>query len=180
MNSDRSSHCEGISGTSMHGVTFTPDPSIRKAGIRKSIETVQFHTRKGLWGFIFFLAVSLISWVAADYDLTGPIPPDMQQLITPEMFMLMLDIVLTVSTISDMILIAGRLNEGSKPGRIWLHVGFRSVFYLFYLLGGLLSARFFAVFFAGLLVIGFEQFVLYLYAARTIRQERELLSAIGR
>lgn len=180
MNSNRSSHCEGISETSLHGASFTPDPSIRKDGIRKSIESVQFHTRKGLWGFVFFLAVSLLSWVLAGYELVGPMPPDMQQIITPELFMLMLDIVLAVSTISDMILISGRLSEGSKPSRIWLHVGFRSIFYLFYLLGGLLPLRFFAVFSAGLLVIGFEQFVLYLYASRTIRQERELLSAIGR
>ena len=180
MNSNRTNHCNGISAASINGVHFTPDPKIRREGIRKSIESVQFHTRKGLWGFVVFLAASLLSWSIADYDLVGPMVPGMQQLIEPDLFLMMIDTVLAISTISDLILIAGRLNDGTRPGRIWLHVGFRTIFYLFYLLAGLLPLRFFAVFAAGLLVIGFEQAVLYLYAARTIREERQLLSAIGR
>lgn len=180
MNSNRSNHCEGIAGPAMNGVTFTPDPSIRREDIRKSIELVQFHTRKGLWGFVFFLSASLVSWSIADYDLAGPVLPGTQILLDPDLFLMMIDGVFAVSTISDLILIAGRLNDGTRPARIWQHVGFRTIFYLFYLLGGLLPLRFFAVFFAGVLVIGFEQAVLYLYAARIIREERALLGAIRR
>ena len=180
MNSNISNNCKRITEPLMNGVTFIPDPSLRKEGIRKSIDSVQVQTRRGLWGFVFFLAASLISWCLADYNLIDPMLPDMQQLIEPQTFLVMVDIVLAVSTVCDLILIAGRLNEGNRPVRIWFHVGFRSVFYIFYLLSGLLPLRFFAVFAAGLLVMGFEQTVLYLYAAKTIREEKQLLSAIGR
>lgn len=180
MNSTTSHSSRPDSAPLMNGVTFTPDPSVRKEGIRKSIESVQGQTRQGLWGFAFFLGVSIVSWCMADCITIEPMAPGMQLVIEPRTFLAMVDIVLAVSTICDMILIAGRLTDGSMPGRIWQHVGFRSVFYLFYLLGGLLPLRFFAVFTAGLLVIGFEQIVLYLYAAKAIRCEKQLLSAIGR
>src|SRR5512138_363794 len=174
MNSTGSNHCKPITAMPMNGVKFTPDPSVRREGIRKSIESVQSQTRQGLLGFVFFLGVSIVSWCMADYVQIDPMAAGMQQLIDPQTFLVMVDIVLAISTICDMILIAGRLSDGSRPGRIWQHVGFRSIFYLFYLLGGLLPLRFFAVFAAGLLVMGFEQTVLYLYAAKTIRVEKQL------
>ncbi|GAM10499.1 hypothetical protein OR1_02788 [Geobacter sp. OR-1] len=179
MNSIRTINCKERSGASEDGVTFIHDPAVRKAGIMKSIETVQLHTQKGLWGLLLFLAASLICWSLADYDLFGPLLPGMTQVIEPQTFLSMIDIVFVVSTICDIILISGRLNDGSKPERIWLHVGFRTIFYLFYLLGGFLPLRFFIVFTAGLIVIGFEQAVLYLYESRTVREEQQLLSAMG-
>ena len=180
MNSRERHHTIETSEAAGSGVAFTPDPVRRKEGIRKEIEAAMFHTRKGLWGLILFLCASLAAWCLSGVDLAGPMVPGMRQLIEPEQFLAMIDIVLVVSTVSDLIMIAGRLNDGGKPSRIWLHAGFRAAFYLFYLLGGLLPARFLAVFGAGVLVMGFEQAVLYLYASRTIRESRELLSAMGR
>jgi hypothetical protein len=180
MNAIRSTQSKETSGAAADGVNFVHDPTLRKQGILKSIESVQLHTRKGLWGLLFFLVASIVAWSMADYELFAPLEPGMLQLLEPKTFLAMIDMIFAVSTISDIILIGGRLNDGSKPDRIWVHVGFRTIFYLFYLLGGLLPLRFFVVFAAGILVIGFEQAVLYLYEARTIREEQQMLSAMGR
>lgn len=180
MNSHTPYQSEETPEESNHGAGFIHDPATHREYIRKSIESIQHHAQRGLWGFLFFLAVSMYSWSISGHDLFGPMLPGELQLIDPEIFLLITDIVLAVSTLCDLVLIAGRLNEGGRPERIWFHVWFRTAFYLIYLVGGFLPVRFFAVFLAGLFVIGFEQIALYVYASRTIREEKQLLGALGR
>lgn len=180
MNSQIPSKCEGTAEASHHEVSFTSDLTTHVECIRKSIESTQHHSQRGLWAFMFFLAVSMYSWCISGVEVASPMLPGELLLIDPAHFLLITDIVLAVSTLCDLILIAGRLNDGGRPERIWFHVWFRTAFYLLYLLGGVLPIRFFAVFLAGLLVIGFEQVALYLYASRVIREEKQLLGALSR
>lgn len=158
---------------------FVSDPSRRREKIQKAINAIQAHSRKGLWGILFFLSASLIAFYFQDYGLTSCLPPEIREMLGPAPFTVLIDILLAVSTISSLINIAGRITEGDKPQRTWSHVGFRVLFYGLYFTSDALSGHLLTVFITGILVLGLEQYALWFYASRTIRNELQLLGALG-
>jgi len=162
------------------GEPFVADPGLRRSMILRTIDAIQLHTRKGLWGLLVFLAVSAMAFAFADHGLSNCLATELRELLGPAPYVILIDIVLALSTACDLVLIAGRIKEGDKPRRIWFHLSFRTVFYLLYFIADALSARVLTVFLTGVLVLGLEQYALMLFATRTIREGRELLAAIAR
>lgn len=158
---------------------FVSDPVWRREKILKAINSIQAHSRKGLWGILFFLSASVVAFYFRDYGLTSCLSPEIREILGPAPFTVLIDILLAVSTVSSLINIAGRINEGDKPRRTWSHVGFRILFYGLYFISDALSAHVLVVFITGILVLGLEQYALWFYASRTIRNEQQLLGALG-
>ena len=162
------------------GVPFVADPGLRRAMIQRTIDAIHGHTRKGLWGLLIFLAASTMAFAGAEHGLSTCLSVELREVLGPAPYVILIDIVLVVSTVCDLVMIAGRIKEGDKPRRIWSHLGFRTVFYLLYFIADALSARVVTVFLTGVLVLGLEQYALMIFANRTIRESRELLAAIAR
>lgn len=158
---------------------FVSDPTRRREKILRAINSIQSHSRKGLWGILLFLSASGIAFYFQDYGLTSCLTPEVRELLGPAPFTVLIDILMAVSTVSSLINIAGRINEGDKPQRTWAHVGFRVLFYGLYFMNDTLSAHLLAVFATGILVLGLEQYAHWYYASRTIRNELRLLGALG-
>ena len=144
------------------------------------MDSMQMHVRKGLWGLLVFLAASAVAFAGADQGLPSCLATNLREVLGPAPYVILIDIVLAVSTACDLVLIAGRIKEGDKPRRICFHLGFRTVFYLLYFIADALSTRVLPVFFAGVLVLGLEQYALMLFASRAIRESRQMLAAIAR
>lgn len=158
---------------------FVSDPTRRREKILKAINATQAYSRKGLWGILSFLSASMVAFYFQDLGLTSCLSPEMREVLGPAPYTILIDILMTVSTISSLINIAGRINEGEKPRRTWSHVGFRVLFYMLYFISDALSTHILTVFLTGILVLGLEQYALWFYASRTIREERQLLGALG-
>lgn len=158
---------------------FVSDPKRRREKILNSITATQAFSRKGLWGIVLFLSASLLASYLQNYGLTSCLSPEIRDMLGPAPLTVLIDILLAVSTVSSLINIAGRITEGDKPQRTWSHVGFRILFYGLYFISDALSAHILLVFVTGILVLGLEQYALWFYASRTIRDERQLLGVLG-
>jgi hypothetical protein len=87
--------------------------------------------------------------------------------------------VLLLYIFSAIILILSRMMSGSgKYGGIG-HVGYLTGFYFFYHFSGKLPENFWAVFAAGVTVLGLESYHLWIYCSEEITRERELLTLLN-
>ena len=82
---------------------------------------------------------------------------------------------LAVSTISALILIAGRGGESRSGSGGWLQFGMSVFFYPLYAVTNTLETWFPAVFAAGLIVLVVEHFSVWARTSRAIQEEKERL-----
>jgi hypothetical protein len=88
----------------------------------------------------------------------------------------MIGAVLLLYVFSGIILILSRMMSGSgKYGGV-SHVGFIAGFYFFYHFSGKLPENYWAVFAAGVTILGLEGYQLWIYCSEEIEKERELLA----
>ncbi len=67
------------------------------------------------------------------------------------------------------------MSQNIKPYKGLMHVAFFTSFYTFYQLSGALQDNFWAVFFAGISVMGLDNYYLWSHSSETVRKERALL-----
>ena len=90
----------------------------------------------------------------------------------------MIGAVLLIYVFSGIILILSRMMSGSgKYGGV-SHVGFIAGFYFFYHFSGKLPENFWAVFAAGVTILGLEGYHLWIYCSEEIDREREVLALL--
>ena len=88
----------------------------------------------------------------------------------------MISAVLLLYIFSAIILILSRMMSGSgKYGGV-SHVGYLAGFYFFYHFSGKLPENFWAVFAAGVTILGLEGYHLWIYCSEEIEREREVLA----
>jgi len=88
----------------------------------------------------------------------------------------MISSVLLLYIFSAILLILSRMMSGSgKYGGVG-HVGYLAGFYFFYHFSGKLPENFWAVFAAGVTVLGLESYHLWIYCSEEIEKEREVLA----
>lgn len=147
-----------------------------KAGLR--IRELYARCRLGQWGLVSFLLLSLaafrsISWFAA-------MPRAWRQLLGPPPPVRMISIALAVYAFAALIHILARMMEGGVRYRGWSHLGYATGFYLFYGYSGGLEENFWAVFVAGLTILGLEYYRLWVHCSEAVRSERRALGTASR
>ena len=80
---------------------------------------------------------------------------------------------------SAIILILGRMMSGSGQASGVGHAGYLAGFYFFYHFSGTLPENFWAVFVAGLTILGLESYHIWIYCSEEIEKERETLTALN-
>ena len=88
----------------------------------------------------------------------------------------MISSVLLLYIFSAILLILSRMMSGSGKYSGIGHVGYLAGFYFFYHFSGKLPENFWAVFAAGVTVLGLEGYHLWIYCSEEIEREREVLS----
>lgn len=79
---------------------------------------------------------------------------------------------------SAIILILSRMMSGSGKYSGLGHVGYLAGFYMFYHFSNTLRENFWAVFVAGITILGLESYHLWIYCSEEIEKERETLAAL--
>jgi len=132
----------------------------------------------GLWSMVIFLLVSL-----AAYDSFSFLPDMSDQMRTTlgtpppgEM----ISLALVIYAFSSIVRTLARMSRNVKPYMGLMHAAFFTAFYVFYHLSGVLQDNFWAVFFAGISVLGLENYYLWSHSAASVRKERELLKSMQR
>lgn len=169
----------GINANLPKTVNDVADANEYRENILGNITTLHAHSRRGLWGIAAFLMISIIALLCRDINILDIFPENAREILGSPPSPYVIHIVLAVSTISALIIIAGRLANRAVPGSIWSQLGHRSVFYLFYFFSNVLDKCFMVVFMAGLTVLLLEHYHNWSHSGRAIRKERELLKKLS-
>jgi hypothetical protein len=146
---------------------------LRKETLAK-IRKLQRKFTAELLSAVLFLLLS----IAALYDFTffPSLPENIRATLGRPPSVNMIGAVLLLYVFSGIILILSRMMSGSgKYGGV-SHVGFIAGFYFFYHFSGKLPENLWAVFAAGVTILGLEGYHLWLYCSEEIERKREVLA----
>jgi hypothetical protein len=155
------------------------DACMRKADILHTIDGLYAISRRGLWRLILFLAISAIALHFRNFDLFAVLPENICELLGAPPPPILIHCLLTVSSCSALILIAGRGSEASSGCNGWVQFGLSVAFYALYAAANVLNEFFPAVFVAGMLILIFDHISVWVETSRAIREERERLGKLA-
>lgn len=155
------------------GVAQAPARQNLQAQVEARIRRLERTAGNGLWGTVLFLLVSY----AAFHGFT--ILPDLPEAVrarlgTPPPVDL-ISLALVIYAFSGIVLVLARMTSDTGSYRGFQHAAFLTGFYAFYHLSGALPDNFWAVFFAGLSVMGLESYHLWTLNSAAVRKQREIL-----
>lgn len=153
-----------ISGNPGNPIASHKHPSLSSTGN----DELHINLRSGLWGVFMFLGTSVIALYFSKYSLASSLPADIMNLLGSTPPVILINYVFGASTLSSLIIIAGRIYNGLEPGKTSTHLWFRVFFYLLYFISGALSEYFNMVFISGLVVLGLQHYNVWNYYMRAI------------
>ena len=131
----------------------------------------------GLWSMVLFLLVSFGAY--ENFSFLPEISEDFRRLLGAPPPSEMISLALVIYAFSAIIGTLARMSRNIKPFRGLMHTAFFTAFYAFYYLSGVLPDNFWAVFFAGLSVLGLENYYLWAHSNEALQKEREILERLG-
>ncbi len=145
--------------------------------IRADIKRLNTFSCRGLWALSLFVMVSMMAWNNFSFlPLPGTIidilgrPPEPQYI----------SIVLLLYTFSAIILSLSRMMGGIEHKSSFCHVGYLSSFFLFYYVAKALNDNYWAVFGAGITILGVESYRIWAYCNEAITKKTEQLQYVQR
>lgn len=150
---------------------------VRSETIRR-IEQLRRKSSRGLWAMALFIAISIIA--LDDFSILPSLPPGVRALLGKPPSALMISGALVLYTFSAIILILSRMMSGKEEYSGFAHVGYLTAFYGFYHFAGAINENYWAVFVAGVTVLGLESYHIWNFCQEAIKREKEVLDNIER
>ncbi|MGD9848154.1 MAG: menaquinol oxidoreductase [Desulfuromonas sp.] len=150
-------------------------PRQRQARIQAHIDALHFLSRQGLLAMAVFFAISLVAVYFQDSNILAYASPKTRDLLGKPPSAGLINIALAVYSFSALILALARLSEQTERYRGWPHVGYLTVFYIFYAFDQALRVNAVAVIIAGSTILGLEYYSTWSYAREAIRREKAIL-----
>ncbi len=144
--------------------------------IEARIRQLQRRAGHGLWGLAIFLAVSGLAY--GNFELLPEIPEGWRAALGAPPPVDLISLALVIYAFSGIVLAFASMTRNSGAGRGFQHTGFLLGFYTFYHLAGALPDNFWAVFFAGVSVLGLENYSLWTRSSAEIRRQQAHLAAL--
>lgn len=173
----------------MHPDDNTTAPSVqvqstlatdKRHEIEKEIKRLKFFSNRGLWALSLFLFVCMLAW--RDFPLL-PLPDTVIAALGPPPPSRFISLMLVFYTFSAIILSLSRMMGGVKHKSSFCHVGYLTVFFLFYHFAKSLDDNFWAVLGAGVTILGVESYRIWSFCSENISlkyEQLEHLSKTGR
>jgi hypothetical protein len=136
--------------------------------IEDRIRKLERASGNGLWSMVFFLMTSFAAFDSFSF-LPG-ISAEMRRLLGTPPPAAMISLALVVYAFSGIVRTLARMSRNIKA--------FFTAFYIFYHLSGALQDNFWAVFFAGISVMGLENYYLWTHSNAALHKERALLKSM--
>ena len=121
-----------------------------------------------------FLLVSLAA--LSDFSFFPSLPAHIRTMLGRPPSVNMISAVLLLYIFSAIILVLSRMMSGSGSYGGVSHVGYLTGFYVFYHFSGKLPENFWAVFAAGVTILGLEGYHLWIFCSEEIERARDLLA----
>ena len=140
------------------------------------MQIFRHHRKSILWAMVLFILVSFAAFdgfsflpdLSADFRAMLGTPPPAE----------MISLALVVYAFSGIVRTLARMTRNIKPYLGLMHAAFFSAFYGFYQLSGVMADHFWAVFFAGVSVMGLENYYIWSHSSEAISRERALLASM--
>lgn len=146
----------------------------RTLGQRQQVNDLHALSRRGLWEILLFVLISIGTLSLKEFNLFGSVSEPVRQLLGYPPPAYLVSVALAVYCFSAMTLVLTQMANDAEPIPKWTHLGYRTVFYVFYIFSGSLANHFMAVFFVGICLYGVEQTHLLVHSNRVAHQEKEL------
>lgn len=144
-----------------------------------NIDDLYINSRSGLWGVLIFLAASAVALYYSKHSLASTLPADIMEQLgsTPPVFLI--NCVFGASTLSSLIIIAGRIYNDREPGKTSTHLWFRMFFYVLYFISGAMGEYFNVVFISGLVVLGLQHYNVWNYYMQAIEANMDKFNSMN-
>ncbi len=149
-------------------------PAAASPEISEKIQRLKAKSSHGLYAMALFIAVSI--GAVQRFAFLPSVPSDVRNILGTPPSANMISTALLLYAFSAIILILSRMMSGSASYSGIAHVAYLSVFYLFYHLGGVLEDNMWAVFAAGVTIIGLESYHIWTFCNEEIRKELEAMA----
>lgn len=146
--------------------------------IEARIRRLERASGSGLWSMVLFLIVSFAAFDG--FSFIPDLNDDVRSMLGTPPQGDMISLALVIYAFSGIVRTLARMSRNIKPYLGLLHVAFFTAFYAFYNLSGVLQDNFWAVFSAGLSVMGLESYYLWSHSSAEIRKQRALLESMQR
>ncbi len=145
--------------------------------IEARIRRLERASANGLWSMALFLLVSFLAF--EDFSMFPSLSDETRRMLGAPPPSGMISLALVVYAFSGIIRTLASMSQNIKPYKGLMHVAFFTAFYIFYQLSGALQDNFWAVFFAGISVMGLDNYYLWSHSSEAVRKERALLDSMG-
>ncbi len=142
------------------------------------IRQLQARANRGLLVIALFIAVSI--GAVRNFDLLPSLPPGVRAALGTSPSPNMISALLILYSFSAIVLILARMMSGSGSYGGMSHIGYLTAFYLFYHFAGALAENFWAVFAAGMTILGLESYHLWTWCMDEIGKERQSAGEAGK
>lgn len=139
--------------------------------LQERIRTLHALSRRGVWGLLLFLFISLAA--VQEFSFLPSLSEEMRHWLGPAPPVRMISIALIIYSFSALILTLSRMWNGTGTYKGWSHLGYLSAFYGFYGFAEALGENFYAVFIAGLTILGLEYYHIRSYCHEALARESE-------
>jgi hypothetical protein len=142
------------------------------------VRRFQQRSHRGVWYLALFLGISL-----AAQQIAGHVPefsPSVRHLLGAPPSAQMISGLLIVYIFSALVLILGRMMTGTESCSGYSHVGYLTVFYMFYYFSHALEDNFYAVLAAGLTILALDAYHVWTWCQERIRLEKQYIIRLDR
>jgi hypothetical protein len=143
----------------------------------KEISRLNRFSSRGILALSLFLIVCILAWCGFFFL---PTPDTVTALLGRPPSARIISIALLLYTFSAIVLSLSRMTAGIEHRSSFNHVGFLTVFFLFYYFGKSLEENYWAVFGSGITILGVESYRIWTFCTEGIAKNREDLEYITR
>ncbi len=130
---------------------------------------------QSLISFVIFLLISICAFTFRDFNLFESASEPIRQILGYPPPAYLISVALAVYCFSSAILTLTAIANDTQPTPKWNHLGYRSVFFVFYCFSGAIAANFLPVLLVGLGLYGLDQGHIWLHDAKESHQSKGLL-----
>jgi hypothetical protein len=156
------------------GAKDPPGRADLQAQIEARIRKLERSAGNGLWGTVLFLLVSFAAFHG--FSILPDLPDHIREKLGAPPPVDLISLALVIYAFSGIVLTFARMASNTGSYRGFQHAAFLTGFYAFYHLSGALPDNFWAVFFAGLSVMGLESYHLWTRNSGAVRKQQALLA----
>jgi len=143
--------------------------------ILREIGRLQRLSNRGLWALSLFLLICMFAWHGFPFL---PQPDRIVALLGKPPSPQMISIALLIYTFSAIILSLSRMTMAMEHNNCFSHVFYLTGFFLFYHFAKALDDNYWAVFGAGITILGVESYRIWTWCSEAIAKRREALECV--